>query len=162
MSKAFSFAVVLVVSACTSARYHGDKNDPGYYQASQTRAVAYAEVSRGYAGGEEGAVAGLVMSALSLAANPDYYKDDFITGRCLCRFSGEGDFEIPCMNVTVALLDAEGAEVSRLFSSDGEFVFYADPKRLYRLKVHSDRYQTISAPKRISVGDDVSLHLTKK
>lgn len=167
MGKLVVFTLVFGLSACTSARYLSDKSNPGYYQASPMRAVAHSPAPEGgnvggYVGGEETAVTGLVLSALSLAANPDYYREDFITGRCLCRFSTEGEFEIPCMNVTVALLDERGMEKARVFSSDGEFVFSADADRAYHIKVHSDRYQTLTAPKRVRVGDDVSLHLMKK
>lgn len=158
----FSWVVVATVAftGC-AARHARDHSNPNYYNAYSFPAAGRAPGEREgrIQGGLGEAAVGVFASAVSLAANPDYYREDFLTGRCLCRFAPEGEFDLPCANVTVLLADESGKELSRIFTSDGEFVFAAEPNRAYRLRVVSQRYALRSAGGLVRAGDDIVLPL---
>lgn len=110
---------------------------------------------------EDAATSGFVDSLLSVAANPEHYREEFISGRAFCRPSvSEG--EVPCMNLNVLLMDRNGSEVSRVKALDGEFVFLAEPQKQYQIKIESDRYHPVSPLPWVAMGSDVSLHLIRK
>lgn len=153
----------LVLGVGCVARHARDHSNPNYYNAyswpTQGKSAAEQRGEGRLQGGIGEAAVGVFASAVSLAANPGYYREDFLTGRCLCRFAPEGEFELPCSNVTVVLTDEMGKEVSRLFTSDGEFVFAAEPNQSYRLRIVSRRYVLRSVGGLLRAGDDVVLPL---
>lgn len=171
-----NWALLVVGIAGCGGRYTADRGTPALAPSGSSSIATvspvkttepasgrpvHADVSP-YPSVEDEAVAGIVMSALSFASNPDYYREDFVTGRCLCRFAPGGDFELPCANVVVALSTADGRELTRIFSSDGEFVFAVDRQQTYTIRVYSNRYVLLSGPGLIKSGDDVALHLGKR
>lgn len=113
---------------------------------------------------EQMAVAGVVLSGLSLALNRDYYKSSYISGRCSCRAQKEREFEIPCSHVSVILQDLRGNEVSQLHTDDGEFIFPVEKGKLYQVKVDSSRYEIAAAKTSpvLEMGDSVILPLIEK
>jgi len=173
-----SFLLTLwLISGCATGVYHDRQLGDANYYSGHTGPIVYPQIrivpsqkdipdnrlAPPPGSATEDTVISLVSSALSLAQNPDYYKKSTVGGRCLYEAPIGSTLEIPCLNVTVTLSDFQGHEINRFNSSNGDFEFFVEKNKDYRLSVVSEKYAMATqdiGP--VSMGDDVIIRLFPK
>ena len=105
---------------------------------------------------------GLVLSGLSLAQTPDYYRQHTISGRVLCIGYSKDSIDLPCPPVTVALQDAKGKSLSEVQTRDG-FAFRVRKKHAYRLEAVLKGFGLMNPTRDEKyLGDEVVFKLVRK
>jgi hypothetical protein len=165
----FFSILVLTLSHCASRTYEDDQSDPSYQSGKNFPVGQNVGTPPDSPLAKDpllpnqdanNAAIGLVASAISLAANRDYYKSVAITGKVICRSSAQNQIQFPCNNVEVALLDTEGKTLTQVEPSGGEFAFRVPENKLFRLKIASTYYKMSPVvTKSLVRGDDVILNL---
>jgi hypothetical protein len=101
---------------------------------------------------------GLLVSAFSLAQNPEYYRKSSIGGRCFTGPTESTALQLPCLNVTYVLTDESGKETARQQSESGSFKFFVEPNKTYFVSVLShEKLREKSGP--VRMGDEIVIRL---
>jgi hypothetical protein len=171
------FCFLLFLTGCASnARFERDRYSSAYQSGGDRFFISqFSSAVRNIAGEDDDkprknaivqpqdeALANLVVSGIALVMNRDYYKSPYISGRTLCHFVHEPEFEVPCGGVTILLRDRLTGELHRIQTEGSEFTFGGEEGHSYSLSLSEGRYhlaQPISAP--LIVGDSVVLHLSR-
>jgi hypothetical protein len=100
------------------------------------------------------------LAGVSIATNPDYYRQNTISGRCVIANTKVESLQTPCNNITVILTNSKGEGLTKASTTKGEFAFKVNKGESYGLVVQHPKYQ-LEKPmgNSLALGDSVILKL---
>src|SRR5215210_7395161 len=92
---------------------------------------------------------------------PEVEARDFIAGRLLCHASLTDREPTPCYDVGLVLSDEQGNTISRIYTTDGEFIFHATRANRYRLRTDTPRHILLT-DRLVSRGENLIVHVVQQ
>ena len=134
--------MTLTLSGCTSTFEGENRLNSSSEEFSTTRLYEQAQVAKFY---------------------PKKRSSKKISGICFLTDEGDAQFDRPCMNFSVSLIDGRNEVVLRKTTDEqGRFQFLVSDTRIYQLRVESNKYK-MSAPKiMLSAGAEVLVRMVRK